>query len=106
MTWKDILKNVSFEANDPLLEAAKVFMLEMQKVAPNERIISMAIVYPASVFKGEVSYDEFEGFLEKLSEANKEDLEGTVEYYQIEPAKKALKVLRDSNPSKSREDLR
>ena len=106
MSWKKILKNISFEAKDPLLEAASVFMLEMQKVAPNERIIEMAIVYPASVFKGEVSYDEFEGFLEKLSEANKEELEGTVEYYQIEPAKKALKVLRDSNPSKNRKDLR
>lgn len=106
MSWKKILKNISFETKDPLLDAASVFMLEMQKVAPNERIIEMAIVYPASVFKGEVSYDEFEGFLEKLSEANKEELEGTVEYYQIEPAKKALKVLRDSNPSKNREDLR
>ena len=106
MTWKDILKNISFDAKDPLLEAATIFMSELQKIAPNERIVRMAIVYPASVFRGDVSYDEFEGFLEKLSEANKEELEGTVEYYQIEPAKKALKVLRDSNPNKSREDLR
>lgn len=106
MSWFDILKNISFEANDPLLTAATIFMSELQKVAPNERIVRMAIVYPASVFKGEVSYDEFEGFLEKLSEANKEELEGTVEYYQIEPAKKALKALRNSNPSKNREDLR
>lgn len=105
MSWKDILKNVNFGAKDPLLDAASVFMLEMQKNAP-ARIIEMAIVYPASVFKGEVSYDEFEGFLEKLSNANKDELEGTVEYYQIEPAKKALKILRDSNPSRNREDLR
>ena len=64
MSWKDILKNVNFGAKDPLLDAASVFMLEMQKNAP-ARIIEMAIVYPASVFKGEVSYDEFEGFFRK-----------------------------------------
>ena len=39
-------------------------------------------------------------FLEKLSNANKDELEGTVEYYQIEPAKKALKVLKDTTLQK------
>ena len=82
--WKDVLKE-----DDPYWLAALHFMQEIVRESGK----APAYNYPMMLLDGKFTREEFKEYLEHLASLNKDDMEGAQEYYMIDPAKSALKLL-------------
>ena len=88
MSWESILKNL-----DEYWKAALLFQIEHYKRHPEN--LMPAYNYPALLLSEEITGKEFKEYMEHLAALHPADLEGTQEYYMVEPAQLALKKLKE-----------
>lgn len=86
--WKMLLKN---DLN-AYWEAALLFQFEHIKRHPQR--LAPAYDYAALLLDEKITGKQFEEYLEHLASQHPSELEGTQEYYMVEPAQLALKKLR------------
>jgi len=77
---------------DAYWEAALWFQIEHIKRHPQK--LAPAYNYAELLLDEEITGKQFEEYLEHLASQNPSELEGTQEYYMVEPAQIALKKLR------------